>query len=31
VKKQQTFVASVPSWYQKKRIKTKAAGEKILR
>jgi hypothetical protein len=30
VKKQQTFVASVPRWYQKKRIKTKAAGGKVL-
>jgi hypothetical protein len=31
VKKQQTFVASVPRWYQKKKIKTKAAGGKVLR
>ncbi|KAL5647553.1 hypothetical protein ACJX0J_041908, partial [Zea mays] len=29
VKKQQTFVASVPRWYQKKRIKTKAVGGKV--
>jgi hypothetical protein len=31
VKKQQTFVASVPRWYQKKKIKTEAAGGKVLR
>jgi hypothetical protein len=31
VKKQQTFVASVQRWYQKKSTKTKAAGGKVLR
>jgi hypothetical protein len=31
VKKQQTFVASVPRWCPKKKIKTKATGGRVLR
>jgi hypothetical protein len=31
VKKQQTFVTSVPRWYLKKKIKTEAAGGRVLR